>query len=215
MITTSTDFGTQMTAYERKTYGRIDWKQIDITSNNDATLTASSTESISNLNAVIDEDYTNVTRYATFETNRFKLDGSFIIPQNSVNTGSGWWSEGICNTSKVFTVPETIQFDFTLDHDSVGFTIVFDTALEEYATDFTITCYNAANALIKTITETNNTLLTYVVIDGVADYRKIILTINKWSVAERRARVQEFMFGVLQTYDATNKLIDFLMFSSF
>src|SRR5690606_15025965 len=52
----------------------------------------------------------------------------------------------------------------------------------------------------------NNTLTTYVLVQGLDNYGKIVITIKKWAKPYRRARITEVDFGVIKDYE-DDKLI--------
>jgi hypothetical protein len=189
-------------------FGKIVWDQIDITANEDVTVTGTSKQALSTYTEVYDFDYVLGKRLLTMEDYRCLLDGTVLVPSNTSKV-YGWWSENFCDSSANFTPNEKLTFSFTTDHDSIGYTVVFDTDFNEYAVDFDIISYNSSNAVIDTKTVTDNTLVTYVNYGGVSDYRKIELVIKKWSTANRRARIKEFIFGLIRVYDKTYKLLEF------
>ncbi|MEY2703884.1 MAG: hypothetical protein RLY43_2523, partial [Bacteroidota bacterium] len=200
-----TNMGTQTDA--RQTYGRVEFKQVDTTAVDDVTVTATSTETISDPQYSADGEYLSFANYATFETDRWLLDGSFkLLPTTAPYDNMGWWSSAFSGAGGSFAVTQVLTYQFTVDHDSIGFTIFFDKINNEFAVDFSLVAYNSSNVVINTFTVTGNTLTSYRVETPVADYRKVILNITKWSKVDRRARVEELIFGLNQVYDG-NKLI--------
>ncbi|OBZ13332.1 hypothetical protein [Bacillus sp. FJAT-26390] len=139
---------------------------------------------------------------ATLEQDRFRLDGTFSFPDAlPANNGeTGYVSNALCGADGVFSPARTIAITFGGLHSSAGITVTFDQFNNEYATDFNISTYNAANALIKSVDVTGNTLALYPLFGPFDNYKKIIVTINKWSVGNRRARVLEVDFGYVRLY---------------
>lgn len=208
MLSVSQSYKDTFNSNYLEVFGKIVWDQIDITANEDVTVTGTSKQSLSSYAEVYDFDYVLGKRLLTMENNRCLLDGTILVPSNTSKTYA-WWSENFCDGSAIFTPNEKLTFTFTTDHDSIGYTVIFDTEFNEYAVDFDIISYNSSNVVIDTKTITGNTLTTYVNYGGVSDYRKIELVIKKWSVANRRARVKEFIFGLIRVYDKSYKLLEF------
>ena len=114
----------------------------------------------------------------------------------------GWWSEILCEENGVFNPYQVLEFTFTKDHSSMGLTIVFDTAANEYAADFDIKVFNAADVLIHNEEVTDNTSPKYELMKQLDNYRKIEVIIKKWAKGLRRARVIEVDFGLVKEYDS-------------
>ena len=144
-------------------------------------------------------------KYATFETDYWALDGSFVLPPKSTEIGYqvGWWSDSLSLAGKTYTVNPKLTNTFTIDHSVVGLGITFDNQTNEYATDFIIRAYDSSNALFDTITVTGNTTANYTITHTIANFRKIEIEIVKWVNAYRRARITEVDFGLIETYTDT------------
>jgi len=194
------EMGTQTKA--RKTYGRVEFKQVDLNAAEDATVTATSTESISSPDYTVDDNWVGLSNYATFETDRWVLDGSFaLLPTSSPYGELGWWSSELSSTGGTFGTSQLLTFTFTEDHNSIGFTVIFDIVNNEYAVDFTLELLDSSDTQLDLFTITGNTLSTYRVETPVSGYRKAKLTITKWSKEDRRARVSELLFGLIEVYE--------------
>jgi hypothetical protein len=98
------------------------------------------------------------------------------------------------------SVKPSMTFDFSSNHSSAGLTVTFDSVNGEYATDFSMTAYDAAGAVITTTNVTGNTDIIAVPIGQLYNYRKVSVTIKKWSKPFRRARVMEVDFGFVKQY---------------
>jgi hypothetical protein len=201
LLTVSSDYTTAMAASSRKCYLKLLFRQIDLDAYTDATASSSDEAEISDIDQVQTGMVQMSYNYATFETDRWKLDGSFVLPPESAPWNNvGWWTDEICGSDKIFDTNPQMTFTFTVDHSSIGFTTTFDTNNGEYAEEYTIKAYNSSNALIATITVTGNTSVIHEKEQTVNNYRKIELIINKWSNPYRRGRVLEFVFGILKVY---------------
>ncbi|MDR6883109.1 discoidin domain-containing protein [Bacillus sp. 3255] len=98
----------------------------------------------------------------------------------------------------------SMTFDFGSNHSSAGLTVTFDQVIGEYATDFDMTAYDAGGAVITTKSVTGNTDIIAVPIGQLYNYRKVSVTIKKWSKPFRRARVFEVDFGFVKQYTDDN-----------
>ncbi|MFA6717902.1 MAG: hypothetical protein WCS15_02360, partial [Prevotella sp.] len=65
-------------------------------------------------------------KLATLETNGWPLDGTCeIMPDSVAGIQTGFWS-ALSGADCTFATPPTMTFPFTADHDSYGFTLLFD-----------------------------------------------------------------------------------------
>ena len=208
MITVSEDFKKSVYAPERTTVGRLTFEIIDIDAFKDNSKAVSSEASISRKDQVTDKIKEMTTKYATFEPNYWKLDGSFALPAKPNEAGFevGWWSNNLCDNSGNFSPNETLTLTFTKAHSSIGLTIAFDTRTNEYAKDFDISVYKLDGTLINTYSITNNTEALYIFNTPISNYGKIKITIKKWCNGNRRVRIKNIDFGVIKQYE-DNSLI--------
>ncbi|OMF35259.1 hypothetical protein BK133_11160 [Paenibacillus sp. FSL H8-0548] len=212
MYPVSQDFKDAIYAPTMQTTGRVTFNISDVTAAGDVNGITTTTEqaSISSKAQINNDIRTSSHNLATLEQDRFKLDGSFSFPDAAVaNNGEvGFVSSALCGADGVFSVPQVITITFGSPHTSAGLTVAFDQRNDECATDFTASAYDASNALIQTVNVTGNTLALCALFGRLEGYKKIVLTITKWSAGNRRARVLEVDFGFLATYD-DEKLISF------
>lgn len=147
------------------------------------------------------------SKYATLEKDYFKLDSSFLLPPRANELESaelGWWSNNLCDSNGLFTPFQVIEFYFSTEYSSMGLTLYFDILNNEYATEFDIDVYSATNELFKHDSMIGNTDSRYIYISQLSNYKKIVITIKKWSKAYRRAKVVEVDFGVIKEYEDNN-----------
>lgn len=185
--------------------GEVRFELLDVNAYRDATLSslpANSEASISRINQLIDKRRVMSHKYASFEKDYFKLDGSFVIPPrvDEGNPKVGWWSRDLCNSDRTFTTPVGFAVVFTEGHNSAGLTLSFSELTNEYATDFVIHVLDNSYRpiVIKHVVDNKNT--TYMLEDNLDNYYFIIVEILKWSHPFRRAKVAAIDFGVVQTF---------------
>lgn len=208
MIKVSKKFKEAVYAPTRRTTAKVSFEILDNEAYNDNTSTVTSEAPISRINQVTNKIRNMSHKYATFERDYFKLDGSFYIPPkpNEGDSELGWWSGDISDENGVFTPYQVLEFNFTEEHNSMGLTITFDSMANEYAKDFDIEVYRLDGTLIHKETVIDNDKATYVLVQGLDNYGKIVITIKKWAKPFRRARIVEVDFGVIQEY-GDDKLI--------
>ncbi|MBU5439505.1 hypothetical protein KQI42_15930 [Tissierella sp. MSJ-40] len=208
MIKVSQKFKESVYAPTRKTTAKVFFEILDNEAYNDNTSTVTSEAPISRKHQLTNKKRNMSHRYATFERDYFKLDGSFHIPPKPHEGDSelGWWSGDICNEEGIFNPYQVLEFNFTEEHNSMGLTITFDTMANEYASDFDIEVYGLDGTLIHKEVVTNNNYHLYVLIRGLDNYGKIKIIIKKWAKPFRRVRITEVDFGVVKNYE-DDKLI--------
>jgi len=208
MIDVSGEFKQSVYAPIRKTAAKVSFEILDNEAYLDNSSAASSEAEISRKGQLTNKARNMSHKYATFEKDYWKLDGSFYIPPRPEEDESelGWWSETISDETGVFAPSQIVEFTFIEEHNSMGLTISFDSLAREYASDFSIFAYRSDGSLIKRVTVTGNSNTMYVWKEGLDNYQKIVISINKWIKPFRRARVTEVDFGIVQEYEG-DKLI--------
>lgn len=208
MIKVSQKYKEAVYAPIRKTTAKVSFEILNNEAYNDNTSTVTSEAPISRKYQLTNKIRNMSHKYATFERDYFKLDGSFYIPPKPSEGDSelGWWSGDICDENGVFDSYQVLEFNFTEEHNSMGLTITFDTMAKEYAKDFDIEVYRLDSTLIHVENVVGNNKPTYVMVHGLDNYGKIIITIKKWAKPFRRVRITEVNFGVIKDYE-DDKLI--------
>ncbi len=192
----------------RKTTARVKFEILDNSAYEDNISIVTGESPISRKHQLTNKVRKMSHKYATFERDYFKLDGSFHIPpsQNKGDSELGWWSNDICDENGIFNPYQALEFNFTEEHNSMGLTVTFDTLAREYASDFDIEVYRLDDTLIHKEEVRNNNKSTYVMVQALDNYGKIIIIIKKWAKSYRRVRITEVDFGIIKEY-TDNKLI--------
>lgn len=197
-------------ATERMNKGRVTFDLSDVSAAGDvSSIVATSESTLSNKSQLSNNIRSASYRLATNEQDRVKLNGSFSFADDVIaNNGElGWVSDLICDSNGTFTTPPSVTINFNGNHSSIGLTVTFDDVNGEYATDFVMTAYDASDNLIASYPYTNNTLTQVAAYGQLTNYRKVVLTISKWSVPNRRARVSEVSFGIVKVYTGETGLV--------
>lgn len=208
MIEVSQEYKQAVYAPTRMTSAKVSFEILDNEAYGDNSTSATSEAEISRRSQLNNKEREMSHRYATFERDYFRLDGSFHIPPRPGEDDSelGWWSDVIANENGVFNPPQAVTWTFAEEHNSMGLTIHFDDMAGEYAAEFDIDVYHLDGSQVAHESVKGNTRTTYVWVHGLDQYGKIVLTIRKWGKPYRRARVTEMDFGVIKEYDGA-KLI--------
>ena len=128
MIKTSAAYVDAVYNRVRKSHGRVSFEILDVAALADAALSGSGSASISRIDQVTDKKRTLETKFATFEPNLWKLDGSYKIPPKLTdleNVEVGWFSDVISDAAGRFTVNPQLTVNFTAPHSSYGITLSF------------------------------------------------------------------------------------------
>lgn len=156
---------------------------------------------ISDTEQTVSEVDKDIIPYATLEQNLWVLDGSRVIIPLSNYGDCGYISESICNKNGIFENTPILTINFSTVHSNLipGVIILWGTAYDEYATDFTVTAYNG-NTIVATKDIIGNTDVRSIVEMDIVDYDRITISISKWCLPYRRARIAEFLPGAIKTY---------------
>jgi hypothetical protein len=206
MYNTSDRYKEAVYAPARTAKARVTFDISDVTAAGDVTsITTTSQAVLSNKAQLINKNREQYN-FASFEPDRFKLDGSFMFAdENIANNGElGFVSDILSGADGSFATPPALTFQFGSNHSSMGLTITFDPNANEYATDFTMTAYDVNNNVIDSVSVTGNDKAQVTPIGQLYQYRKITVVIHKWCKPQRRARVAEVDFGVVRVYKDNN-----------
>jgi len=137
--------------------------------------------------------------YATLEHNIWPLDGSYRLLD--VPGDTGFVSVSLCDKSGLFQVVPIVSVSFEQIHDKLipGITITWSSAFDEFATDFVVTAYDGS-AVVAQKTVTGNRELVSVVDIDIQGYDKIDISVLKWCLPIRRARIEDVLIGIGKTY---------------
>lgn len=210
MYSTTQPYKDAIYAPSRRTVGKVTFDITDVTAYADVlSIVASSEETgISDKTQLTDRVRAVGGNTGTWETDRFKLNGTMCFPDDTkANNGEmGYVSSVMCDSAGVFASGSypTLTIQFNAVHSSLGVTVTFDDTNGEYAVDYDVAAYDSIGALITTVSRTGNTNTIDNPIGQLVNYKKIIVTIKKWSTGNRRARVLEVDFGIVKVYTGDN-----------
>ena len=166
----------------------------------DATVTATSPETYSDLTQITDRVNKNSESYSTLDYGAWGLDGNFEYFDGTPDYPGYIYSEYSDSDANLGVQPE-ITIDFSKRHTVAipGITVTWDKALGGWAEDFVITISNSNGVIAEKRVTGNKTVVTQIDIDFV-DYSQIKIKVLKWSHPYQRVRCVDIMVGVSMVY---------------
>lgn len=152
-----------------------------------------------------DKDFDNPPKYATLETDRWLLDGTWRVFPDDVNDclpGIAYASDSLSGDDGAFPTAQYVELRFSNVSILQGCSVYFpDNEYDGYPVDFTVEVKQGGTAY-HTVTYTGNAS-TNVTIDGFTVYNPdaIRVTVTKWSMPSRRMRVVEIVPGIYERWD--------------
>lgn len=173
---------------------------------------AESESKYSRLDELKDKEFENSPKYATLETDRWALDGSWLIhPDNEEDClpGIGYASERLSGEDGSFEIPQYVEMQFSnvsiLQACSIWFP---DNEYDGVPSDFTVEV-KQGGTVYHTKAYTGN-IAASVLVEGFTVYNPdaIRVTVTKWSLPYRRMRMVEIVPGIYERWDG-NMLASF------
>lgn len=141
--------------------------------------------------------------FASLEPGRWLLDGAFdLLPRTMADDHYGWQSGNLSGSDGTFETETSVEVAFSemtiMQAVTMGFS---ETDFNGFPVDFVLGIYTA-DGLAYERTVTNNTE-TSVVLDGftVNDPVRVKLTITRWNLPGRRARIPRLLLGLYERWD--------------
>ena len=167
----------------------------------DGSATDNGAVSFSKTAQIVSEVDKNVIPYATLEQNLWVLDGSKTVLPTSNYGDCGYIGNVLSDAQGAFTNAPVVTINFSKVHENLipGVTIDWSAVHEEFATDFTVTAYNG-NSVVATKRVSDNTSVKTLVMLDIVGYNRITITVHKWCLPYRRARIEEIFIGAEKIY---------------
>lgn len=205
MISTSTDFIACARATVRKSRARVEitWTDPYI----DATITASgSTENRVNYPSQVADLLEDMT-YKWFHLDGHTPLSTVMHPMpgditEATNYQVGWWSSAASDSSCNFSIPYpalTVEFP---SRPITSLLVVGDNAFGEFPVDFDVELFSGTTS-IYVVNIRGNILLRWaqdISEANVAACSKMVLTVRKWSEANRVIKISEFYTALLSSF---------------
>lgn len=172
----------------------VTYKDIAVGASEAATVTASGTTAESIPQSLINGG--DSQKVILMEQNSWALDGTLDTFYENANIA--FWSSELSNADGTFQNEPVITINFSNQFSSMGVTIAFDDATEEYCSAVNVKWYQGETLKADQDFEPDSTL--YFCSKRVESYNKIVITFKKTSLPYRRAKVSKLMFGVIRTF---------------
>ncbi len=185
----------------RETKAEIQFDFIDVTAIEDCNPIFPSQASFSNASQILNGNIEKSIKIATLERNFWKLDGTYMNLgyKELSNEEIGFISEIMSNDDGVFQTPPIISFEFSAMHSSIGLTLFFDNATNNYAKKMRIKFYNDTTVLSDEIFVNDKVRCIYT--NKIENYNKVEIEFLETSMPNRRLRFLDIIFGIIQIYD--------------
>lgn len=161
---------------------------------------------ISDTVQVVSEVDKNIVPYSTLEPNLWLLDGSRkILPTDDVGECGFVGDVLSANDGAFIDKMPVITINFTQVHNNLipGITITWSPIYGEYAEDFVVRAYSGETIVAEKEVQGNKSTKSVVMMD-IAEYDRITISIIRWCLPSRRARIEEIFVGVNKVYSNTN-----------
>ena len=142
-------------------------------------------------------------KWGSLELNRATLGGGWRYIDPTIEQQTGDWSTVQSDANGVFATPPYIEMTLDAPYDLIGVQVVFDDLGMEWATEMRVTYYNAAGATLDERTFQNDR------VSAPIDYqyngvKKFRVTLNKWSLPRRFAKVCQVIPGQIRYFTDEN-----------
>ncbi len=195
MIDTSAAFQTAIKADTELTVLEADFGFIPPGAVEGSTVTASAQNPMSRLSQVNNDQYGMSAKWATLEHNRHILDGSYaLFDDGDMSQQIGFISNNLCDDDGMFASPPYLDYTMDAAYDLIGIMVFFDEPGEEWATNCTVTYYNASGVQLAQQTFDNDSAIALFDMTQTG-VKRIRLTINTWSFPQRMAKAPTMLPG--------------------
>lgn len=138
-------------------------------------------------------------KFAGLELNRWVLDGTIDIPNDSFDGQYvGWWSGVVSNESA--EMASTITLEFSAPVSTIGWAMLFDEKMNQYPVQITITAYASDGSAVATGTKMITQARQNISMTA-ANYTKLTIRFDKTLLPKTRARLRQIDFGLTETYE--------------
>lgn len=131
----------------------------------------------------------------TCELNHWGLDGAYMLVENEP---VAFWSTELSGDDCSFQNKPVITIDFDQQYSSVGITLVFDSASDEFCNSVNIKWYQGETQKASADFTPNSS--TYFCQQQVESYNKVVITINSTNLPGRRAKLEHIIFGIFRYF---------------
>jgi hypothetical protein len=199
MLITSVAFQTAAINCTRVTAAKISFGIYDVTARDDASPLASSSQSFTDVGEIIDNVRTPTYKMATFEPDYLRLDGSFYLMPDDVDSADtdAWWSAEMADENGEFDVTPTVEINFNDHHSSLGIGLIFDSVA--YCSGFKVSWYDG-ETILDTVNVTDNTDYEAFIDNEIENYNSLVIEFNTTHEPYRYVKLVEVVFGIDEVF---------------
>jgi hypothetical protein len=184
----------------------IRFELLDENARTTAVPSVSSQESVSQLEQLTDGVERMSAKYATLEPDSWLLDGGHqIMPDDVSDIQTGWWGDVLNGEDGSFPSPPSLSFYFGgISIDTIGYMLYFDATADSYPNLIRVTTYAADQTTIIEQETFANDRHNCVLDFPVQGYYKVKFEFLSTSKPQRRVRLAEVLFGIVQEFIGDN-----------
>ncbi len=176
----------------------IIYKDISLTAKADSTPATADKQSFVDLNQ-LKESGLEFAKYATCEDDFVLLDGTFEdFPDSPSEANLGLWSNSMTDSEGNFVVPPELTINFSNYETSVGITLQFNPATDDYCNSLNIKWYQDDTLLADENYGPNSAL--YFCQKNVTNFNKVVITFSSMNNPYRFLKLQAIEYGVVRTF---------------
>lgn len=181
---------------------RIRFELLDTKAREAAVPTVNSQAAVTQL-AQLTDAVQEMEKYASLEPDFFVLDGSCkLLPDDLDGVQTGWWSEPLSGADGQFQTPPSLHFGFGgAAISSIGFTLIFDVKGENYPSLLRVICFAADGVTVLLERSVSNHSAHCVLDMPLQNYYAVRFDFLQTSKPQRRIRLCECLFGIVQNFD--------------
>lgn len=168
----------------------------------DADITANEPAFLGSPAQTADGNDTMSGKWASLEPDFWRLDGTYdLIPDDTDGLQVGWWSQAVSGADGRFENPPFVQYMFTDETASIGWTLSFDGKSGQYPVCTQVDILAADGTVRESLIYTKKTPVQEYRYPGGVEYYGVRFTFLETSEPCRRIRLTECVIGVIRHYD--------------
>lgn len=186
-----------------RTKTTISFGLVDVTAKPDSTFTTTDKHSFVDMKQ-LKVDELQMRKIATLEKDYFRLDGTFeLFPDDIQDYDFGLWSGSMSNENGEFVNPVELTIEFTHPHSSLGLTLTFHEATDDYCNSINIKWYDSSNNLLFD-KDFNPDGVVYFADNEVEGYQKLVITCNSMNKPYRYLKLSQLEFGQIKLFSGSD-----------
>lgn len=140
-----------------------------------------------------------IQRCGTLESGVWILDNT--VDWRDSNSTIGYVSNAVSDETGEYDTEPVVTITLDSVTDVPGLTITWSSAFNEWAIDFDVEFFDNNNDSILKKSVINNMNVVASILNTVEDCKKIVITVNKWCLPGRRARIENVTAGAVIVFN--------------